>query len=171
MNKGGYVFVGLTALMAAMDGALLATVGAVGIAAACYAVLCRKVHAPGETLMRQREADIRMLASHQKALIQSNLQKAVAQLDRSQPEGVWLAPEEIKEQRRILAEEAKEQRRRLEELVKSDLAELAKARELDKHGGREAIKWASIGIFACPPLALAVLAAQLKLKQRAQQST
>ena len=131
MDKGGWAFLGATALMAAMDGALLATLAAAGIGMIAFSVLCRQAHKPGETLARIEEQKIRD---------------------------------------RVLVCKNKEMRKRMDEAVKHDLTALAEARELDKHGGREAAKWAAIGIFAYPPLALALIAQLVIAKNRSLKS-
>ena len=129
MDKGGWAFVGATALMAAMDGALLSMLAAASLGVAVFAILCRQVHNPGGSL-------------------------------------AGIAEQKIRD--RVLVCKNKEMRKRLDEAVKHDLTVLAATRELDKHGGREAAKWAAIGVFAYPPLALALIAQLVIAKRRVQ---
>jgi len=115
--------------MAAMDGALLATLAAAGLGVVAFSILCRQAHKPGETLAKIEEQKIRD---------------------------------------RVLVCKNKEMRKRMDEAIKHDLTDLSKARELDKYGGREAAKWAGIGIFACPILAVALIAQLVIAKRRAE---
>jgi len=127
MDKGGWAFLGATALIAAMDGALLTMLAAVGIGMVTCRILCRQAYKPGGTLAGIEEQKIRD---------------------------------------RVLVCKNKEMRKRMDEAIKTDLAALEKTRELDKHGGREAAKWAAIGVFAYPPLVLALIAQLVIAKNR-----
>lgn len=129
MTRGGWFFIGTTAVLAAMDGALLATLIAAGIGVVTFAVLCRQATAPGELNAKKREEELRSM---------------------------------------VLACKSKEMRKEMEKAVEADLAELKKARESGQHGAREVSKIAAIGVFACPAIAVALLAQLLLAHKRAQ---
>jgi Zn-dependent membrane protease YugP len=78
MTKGGWIVVGTTALLAAMDGALLATLAAADVGVAMFAVLCRKATAPGELNAKRREEELRsMILACKSKEMRKEMEKAV----------------------------------------------------------------------------------------------